>query len=228
MSGLNVMVVVEHPAIREALTQLLAERGYSVHPAADGIDALRQIYQVLPRVIISDASLPNLAGFDLLSFVRRRFPEVGVIALKDGIGDELAASVTADVVLSMDPLNPELLADVLSGMIKEYPFRVAGKRAGERRSLQRLLAESGSCVRCTQLQSEVSRARMNALLAGIWLRLHPGDSEAERQESEADCNLSELVQRLTKHQQSEHGVPRRKEPHTSEAQQLRREPIAGC
>src|SRR3954471_19107423 len=124
MSGKRVMVVTEHPVFREILTSLIEERGFEAYPAADGIDALRQIYHVLPKVIVSDAALPNLSGFELLPFVRRRFPEIGVIALwEKRCTNENSANEFADVVLQVDPFNPQQLTDELQGLVKEYPFR---------------------------------------------------------------------------------------------------------
>src|SRR6266545_2438949 len=126
MSGMRVMVVTEHPVFREILTSLVEERGFEAYPAADGIDALRQIYHVLPRVIVSDAALPNLSGFELLPFVRRRFPEIGVIALwEKRCTDESTAMEFADVILPVDPFNPQLLGDALAGLVTDYPFRAA-------------------------------------------------------------------------------------------------------
>src|SRR6185369_16612359 len=66
MSGERIMVVCEEPALRESITELIEQQGLESYPAGDGIDALRQIYHVRPQVIISDAALSRLSGFEFL------------------------------------------------------------------------------------------------------------------------------------------------------------------
>src|SRR4051812_47381965 len=81
MSACRVMVVTEDPILRKVFTGLLEGSGFEAFPASDGVDALRQIYHVAPQVLISEAELCPYAGFELLPFVRRRFPEIGVVAV---------------------------------------------------------------------------------------------------------------------------------------------------
>ncbi len=115
MSKFRVMVVDEHQGFRETIARLMSEHGYEAFPAADGIDALRQIYDVQPQLIVSDAGLANLSGFEFLPFVKRRFPAIGVIALKPKEKNEQAerSGAVADKLLPKQPLNPkELLGSV--------------------------------------------------------------------------------------------------------------------
>src|SRR5437764_247552 len=81
MLSYRVMVVAEDFALRKLLVDAIKNWHFEVFPAADGLDALRQIYYVSPHLIVADAELGNYAGFELLPFLRRRFPEAGVIAL---------------------------------------------------------------------------------------------------------------------------------------------------
>lgn len=108
MSNCRVMVVDENPWFRKAMVGFIAERGFEAFPAADGIDALRQIYDVKPNVIVADAVLPDLSGFRLLPFVRRRFPAISVIAIKgESTSGDQAGEVLADRVLPKNPFNIE-------------------------------------------------------------------------------------------------------------------------
>jgi CheY-like chemotaxis protein len=210
MSGMRVMVVTEHPVFREILTSLIEERGFEAYPAADGIDALRQIYYVLPHVIVSDAALPNLSGFELLPFVRRRFPEIGVVALwEKRCTNEKTAKEFADLIISVDPFNPQLLTDALEGLVAEYPFRAAqgsGASNQERPSRQPFV-ERNICQKCERLQAHASVMRMNSLLSSVWRQLRPNDVEAENQETDAELALRSAFAELEKHQRSAHGAP---------------------
>jgi CheY-like chemotaxis protein len=55
--------------------------GHSVRMAEDGFSALKQIGDAVPDILLSDLNMPRMSGFELLSVVRRRFPNVYVIAM---------------------------------------------------------------------------------------------------------------------------------------------------
>ena len=56
------------------------DSGYEAGLAEDGFEALLSIDERQPDLLISDLRMPNMSGFELLSVVRRRFPEIPVIA----------------------------------------------------------------------------------------------------------------------------------------------------
>jgi len=94
----RVLVVDDEPMIREALSIMLTQGGYEVAKATDGFDALLQIKASLPDVIISDLNMPQMSGFEFLSIVRRRFPQIAVIAMSGAYacGDSVPGGVIAD------------------------------------------------------------------------------------------------------------------------------------
>ncbi len=123
MFGERVMVVSEQPSFREEVARLIEDHGLQSFAAADAIDALRQIYQVRPRLIVSDAGLSRLSGFEFLPFVRRRFPAVGVIAVgatDDGHDED---TPVADMLVPKDPWNPEHFIDHVRQMLAQWPLR---------------------------------------------------------------------------------------------------------
>src|SRR5579872_4518394 len=77
----QILVVDDEASIRESLEMLLTSAGYDVAIAKDGFDALLQIKRSLPDVIVSDLNMPQMSGFEFLSVVRRRFPQIPVIAM---------------------------------------------------------------------------------------------------------------------------------------------------
>lgn len=125
MAAYRVMVVGEDHSFRSIVAALLKQWDYQVFPAADSLDALRQIYYVSPHVVVSDVQLNNYAGFELLPFLRRRFPEIGVVVLtRDNAATTNSAHrAIADGVVSIEPFNPELLANCLLQVSAEFPFR---------------------------------------------------------------------------------------------------------
>jgi CheY-like chemotaxis protein len=217
MSGFRVMVVTEQPTFRQMLVCLAQERGLEAFPAADGIDALRQIYHVQPHVIVSDAALPNLSGFELLPFVRRRFPQIGVLALRESQpAIEHALFIKADVILPSDPFNPALFADLLEGLAAEFPFRSQTGPLDETTATKPREPEyhnpAAICQDCEQLQRHAGMARMNALLARVWNRVHPENDDAAGKVTEAELAFNETLLQLQHHQRQVHARRARVEP----------------
>ena len=59
----------------------LRKQGYEVLAANDGFAALLVLRGGNPDLIIAELSLPRMSGFELLSIVRSRFPQIAVIAI---------------------------------------------------------------------------------------------------------------------------------------------------
>jgi CheY-like chemotaxis protein len=79
--GHKVLVVDDDAAVRNSIVLILRASGYDVSVATDGFDALLQLKKSLPAIVISDLNMPEMSGFEFLSVVRRRFPEISVIAM---------------------------------------------------------------------------------------------------------------------------------------------------
>ena len=76
----NLLIVDDEPAIRKLLTQIFASQGHEVRAAEDGFAALTLIRETPPDILLSDLNMPGMTGFELLSIVRRLYPEIHVIA----------------------------------------------------------------------------------------------------------------------------------------------------
>ncbi len=66
----TVLVVDDEPSIRELLRQELESTGYLVKEAVDGIDAVKQVKEQLPDLIIMDVMMPHMTGFDAAAVLR--------------------------------------------------------------------------------------------------------------------------------------------------------------
>jgi CheY-like chemotaxis protein len=76
----RILVVEDDATVRLTISTLLRDQGYDVSVAIDGFDALLQLEHTVPDLILSDLNMPQMSGFELLSVVRRRFPEILVVA----------------------------------------------------------------------------------------------------------------------------------------------------
>lgn len=59
---MNVLVVEDHADVREMLTVLLEAEGFSVRTAANGLEALQQLTEARPSLILLDLMMPVMSG----------------------------------------------------------------------------------------------------------------------------------------------------------------------
>ncbi len=76
--SLNVLVVEDEPAIRQLLSMNLEHAGFRVTTAADASDALRQLQDRLPGLVLIDWMLPGSSGLALARQLRREDRTRGV------------------------------------------------------------------------------------------------------------------------------------------------------
>ena len=65
-----VMVVDDSLTVRKITGRLLAKEGYQVITAKDGVDALQQLQDVRPAVMLVDIEMPRMDGFELTKNIR--------------------------------------------------------------------------------------------------------------------------------------------------------------
>jgi CheY-like chemotaxis protein len=77
-----------------------------------------------PDLIISDLKMPNMSGFELLSVVRRRFPEIPVIAITgEFVAQPDPEGLLADALLHKGEYTPEQLFSKIRRLLGETPIR---------------------------------------------------------------------------------------------------------
>jgi CheY-like chemotaxis protein len=126
MSSLQprLLIVDDEPSMREAVSEILALKGYEVLTARDGLDALDRLVLFLPDVIISDLMMPRMSGFEFLAVVRERFPQVPVIATSGAFqGDDLPAGVLADAFLPKGGYTADQLYGKITELMSAPPMR---------------------------------------------------------------------------------------------------------
>lgn len=86
----TVMVVDDSLTVRKITSRLLMREGYQVILAKDGVDALEQLIDVMPDVILSDIEMPRMDGFDLVRNIRaeERLRSVPIIMITSRTADK--------------------------------------------------------------------------------------------------------------------------------------------
>ncbi len=116
---MNVLIVDDNADSRKILRYTLEHHGCHVTEASDGLDGLEQAKARAPDLIVSDALMPRMDGFEFLRMVKLdhklcSIPFVFHSAVYTGLQDkELAISLGAEAFIAK-PVQPEELWDALS------------------------------------------------------------------------------------------------------------------
>jgi CheY-like chemotaxis protein len=77
LSGVTVVVVEDHDDVRSVLVEFLRQQGARVIGCATASDALAAVIRERPELVLSDITLPDRDGFQLLQNIRSLDPENG-------------------------------------------------------------------------------------------------------------------------------------------------------
>ena len=94
MSRIRVLVADDHQIVRDGLQALLgALEGIEVAGlAADGLDAVHQVEEAAPDVVVMDIQMPRLDGLEATRRITARHPGVKVVMLTMNEDDETVLS----------------------------------------------------------------------------------------------------------------------------------------
>jgi CheY-like chemotaxis protein len=123
----RILVVDDELPVRESMAGFLRAAGYAVSTAEHGFDALLQLRRApSPDLIISDLNMPQMSGFEFLSVVRRRFPDIPVVAVSGAYesGDRVPGGVIADAFYAKGQQYPEQLLSTVAELIRTAAARV--------------------------------------------------------------------------------------------------------
>lgn len=80
---IRLVLIDDHPLVRTGMKSLLGSEPdlEVVAEGEDGLEAIRLASELLPDVLLMDASMPRLGGADATKRIREEHPEVRVLAL---------------------------------------------------------------------------------------------------------------------------------------------------
>ena len=110
-----VLLVDDEPNIRETLSFILEMEGFAVETAANGKEGLERIYALKPPVVLLDAMMPIIDGFEVCRTVKGDKSLAGTLiimltALGQRTDQDRAFSVGADYFVKKPFDEEELLA----------------------------------------------------------------------------------------------------------------------
>jgi CheY-like chemotaxis protein len=124
----RLLFVDDDPLSTQVFQAALSAHGYEVCVAKDGFAALAQMHGALPDLIVTDLKMPNMSGFEFLSIVRRRFPQIPAIAVSGEFQPPVEPlGVLADAFFGK-PFRIEELLATIADLLGTAPPRPAIKR----------------------------------------------------------------------------------------------------
>lgn len=77
----KILVVDDEDALRTVLSGELVSEGYDVRTAADGDDAISNLQKENFDLVLLDIKMPRMNGFEVLKFVKEKYPRTRVVML---------------------------------------------------------------------------------------------------------------------------------------------------
>jgi CheY-like chemotaxis protein len=104
-----VLLAEDDAALRRYIEVLLERAGFEVISAADGLEAMKWLLTMTVDVVVTDAVMPNVSGYELCRFVRSS-PHLNhlPIILLSGLDPKNAETEQVNAFLAK-PITPESL-----------------------------------------------------------------------------------------------------------------------
>jgi chemosensory pili system protein ChpA (sensor histidine kinase/response regulator) len=117
----SIMVVDDSLTVRKITSRLLEREGFQVVTAKDGVDALEQLVDYKPDVMLLDIEMPRMDGFDLARNVRAdaRLRDVPIVMITSRMADKhrnYAMEIGVNHYLGK-PYQEEQLLELITGFI---------------------------------------------------------------------------------------------------------------
>ncbi|NVK22580.1 MAG: Hpt domain-containing protein [Kangiellaceae bacterium] len=119
----TVMVVDDSITVRKVTARLLQRHQFQVMTAKDGVDALTQLHDDVPDVMLLDIEMPRMDGFELATIIRHdeRLKHLPIIMITSRTGEkhrERAEQIGVNRYLGK-PYNEDTLLGTISEMLEK-------------------------------------------------------------------------------------------------------------
>ena len=115
------ILVVDDSAMDRLIARRLLEKNaeFIVALADDGADAIQQLEEITPDIVVTDLQMPNVDGLELVEVIRRRFPFVPIILMTAHGSEEVAARALMSGAASYVPKAdlPRHLLDTVENVL---------------------------------------------------------------------------------------------------------------
>jgi len=154
----SILIVDDEPGIRQALTGVLEDEGFTVAAVASGEECLRTFEQRLYACVLLDVWLPGIDGLETLARLKTAYPDVSVVMIS-GHG-RIETAVRATKLGAFDfiekPLALEKTVLVVKNALRQRELETANSEL--RAQLEHNYAMIGESVPMRALRQQISFA----------------------------------------------------------------------
>jgi len=140
----RILVVDDELGIREGCRRVLAEEGYAIELAEDGMNGLAKVREKPYDLILVDLMMPGIGGLDLIQKIHEIDPEIILVVITGYAAIETAVEATKRGAYEYlpKPFTPEALSVLVKRGLEKRDLRLEARRHYQERE-QRLLELAG-------------------------------------------------------------------------------------
>ena len=172
MSSLPVLIVEDKDSLRTMLRHALEAHGHAVLEARDEPEAVQQLQQARPVVVLTDLKLPVGDGFGVLRAAKELDPELQVVVMTayGSIQDAVTAMKEGAMDFLAKPIDPDhLLLMVERAMAQRRiltEYVLLKEELAERRGAPRIIGENSKLRQVSQQLHRAAVTDATVLLEG--------------------------------------------------------------
>src|SRR5919109_3888215 len=147
MSSFPVLIVEDKDSLRAMLRHALESQGHAVLEARDEPEAVQQLQQSRPVVVLTDLKLPAGDGFGVLRAAKELDPELQVVVMTayGSIQDAVTAMKEGAMDFLAKPVDPDHLLLMVERAIAQRrmlgEYMLLKEELAERRGAPRIIGE---------------------------------------------------------------------------------------
>ncbi len=118
----SILIVDDNPSMAKSTADILALKGYAVHTAHTGADALDLLRRDKIHILLTDVIMPDMNGVELFVRARRLLPGLIAFLMTAYSADDLIQRGQAEGVKAIltKPLDLNLLLMLIQGVEAAY------------------------------------------------------------------------------------------------------------
>lgn len=114
---INVMIVDDSITVRKVTERLLKRHNFETLTAKDGVDALTQLLEIMPDIMLLDVEMPRMDGYELATAIRNdeRMKHLPIIMITSRTGEkhvERAMNIGVNMVMGKPYHEQDLLENI--------------------------------------------------------------------------------------------------------------------
>jgi two-component system response regulator AtoC len=172
MSSFPVLIVEDKDSLRTMLRHALEGHGHAVLEARDEAEAIEQLRQSRPVVVLTDLKLPVGDGFGVLRAAKELDPDLQVVVMTayGSIQDAVSAMKEGAMDFLAKPIDPDHLLLMVGRAIAQRrmltEYIILKEELAERRGAPKIIGEDGKLRQVSQQLHRAAATDATVLLEG--------------------------------------------------------------